>query len=384
MQTACAMTTSTATTSTASNRPRSSTPEVHYKTLRIGDLDIFYREAGREDAPVLLLLHGFPTSSNMYRNLIPRLASSFRVIAPDYPGYGQSSMPPREKFTYTFEHLADIVEQLVQKLKIEKLSLYVMDYGAPVGYRLALRHPDQIEGLIVQNANAYAEGLLGFWDPIKKYWNDPKKENRDALRGLVAPDATRWQYQNGVKDASLLDPTAWAVDQAGLDRPGNAEIQLDLLYDYRTNLPLYPRIPGVLSSLQAADADRVGKERRDIPRRRRGALSARPARRRDPSARHGALRARNPRGRDRRSRRGFPSSKATARVVGRAVRGAVRKREAATGDSTRRAYRPTTERTMFPSGSQRPRKFAERQEEGERDVSSGRGRPPESAGKVGG
>jgi pimeloyl-ACP methyl ester carboxylesterase len=234
------MSASTATASTSSNKPRSSTPEVHYKTARIGDLDIFYREAGPQNAPVLLLLHGFPTSSNMYRNLIPRLASSFRVIAPDYPGYGQSSMPPREKFTYSFEKLTDIVDQLVQMLKIEKFSLYVMDYGAPVGYRLALRHPTQVEGLVVQNGNAYTEGLLGFWDPIKKYWNDPKKENREALRSLVAPEATRWQYQNGVKDPSLLDPTAWALDQAGLDRPGNADIQLDLLYDYRTNVPLYP------------------------------------------------------------------------------------------------------------------------------------------------
>jgi pimeloyl-ACP methyl ester carboxylesterase len=226
-------------TSNAPNKPRS-TPEVHYKTARIGDLDIFYREAGRQTSPVLLLLHGFPTSSNMYRNLIPRLASSFRVIAPDYPGYGHSSMPPRDKFTYSFEKMTDIVEQLLQKLAIEKFSLYVMDYGAPVGYRLALRHPEQVAALIVQNGNAYTEGLLAFWDPIKKYWNDPKKENREALRSLVAPEATRWQYQNGVSDPSLLDPTAWEVDQIGLDRPGNAEIQLDLLYDYRTNVPLYP------------------------------------------------------------------------------------------------------------------------------------------------
>jgi pimeloyl-ACP methyl ester carboxylesterase len=233
------MATSTSATSTSANRPRSSAPEVHYKTARIGDLDIFYREAGPDGAPVLLLLHGFPTSSNMFRNLIPRLASSFRVIAPDYPGYGQSSMPPRDKFAYSFEKLTDVVEQLVQKLAIEKFSLYVMDYGAPIGYRLALRHPEQIEGLIVQNGNAYAEGLRGFWDPIRKYWNDPKSENREALRGLVAPEATRWQYQNGVNDASLLDPTAWMVDQIGLDRLGNADIQLDLLYDYRTNVPMY-------------------------------------------------------------------------------------------------------------------------------------------------
>jgi pimeloyl-ACP methyl ester carboxylesterase len=232
-----------AASSPATNDPpnrRRSTPEVHYKTARIGDLDIFYREAGRQTSPAVLLLHGFPTSSNMYRNLIPRLASSFRVIAPDYPGYGHSSMPPRDRFNYSFEKMTDVVEQLLQKLAVEKFSLYVMDYGAPVGYRLALRHPEQVEALVVQNGNAYTEGLRAFWDPIKKYWDDPKKENREALRSLVAPEATRWQYQNGVSDPSLLDPTAWEVDQLGLDRPGNAEIQLDLLYDYRTNVPLYP------------------------------------------------------------------------------------------------------------------------------------------------
>ncbi len=215
-------------------------PQVHYNTVRIGDVDIFYREAGAKSAPVLLLLHGFPTSSSMFRNLIPRLASSFRVIAPDYPGYGFSGMPDRKTFAYTFENMTNIVEQLTGKLELSKYSMYVMDYGAPIGYRLALRHPERVTGFIVQNGNAYDEGLLEFWDPIKKYWNDATPENRAALNFLVSPDATRWQYQNGVKDLTLLDPTTWTLDQLGLDRPGNGDIQLDMLYDYRTNVPFYP------------------------------------------------------------------------------------------------------------------------------------------------
>ena len=214
---------------------------VHYNTIRIGDGDVFYREAGAKSAPVLLLLHGFPTSSNMFRNLIPRLAGSFRLIAPDYPGYGFSSMPDRKNFSYTFENMTNIVEQLTEKLELAQYALYVMDYGAPIGYRLALRHPEKVTGLIVQNGNAYDEGLLAFWDPIKKYWGEPTPQNRAALEFLVKPEATKWQYQNGVDDISHLDPTTWTLDQAGMDRPGNADIQLDMLYDYRTNVPLYPQ-----------------------------------------------------------------------------------------------------------------------------------------------
>jgi pimeloyl-ACP methyl ester carboxylesterase len=217
------------------------TTTVHYNTVRIGDVDVFYREAGPKTAPVLLLLHGFPTSSNMFRNLIPRLAGSFRLIAPDYPGYGFSGMPDRKNFSYTFENMTTIVEQLVEKLNINAYALYVMDYGAPIGYRLALRHPERIKGLVVQNGNAYDEGLLKFWDPIKKYWADASAENRDALKFLVTADATKWQYQNGVSDVTHLDPTTWTLDQALMDRPGNGDIQLDMLYDYRTNVPLYPQ-----------------------------------------------------------------------------------------------------------------------------------------------
>jgi pimeloyl-ACP methyl ester carboxylesterase len=161
-------------------------------------------------------------------------------VAPDYPGFGQSSMPDRKSFAYTFENLTNVVEKLVDTLGLAGVSLYVMDYGAPIGYRLALRRPERVKGLVVQNGNAYDEGLGEFWGPIRKYWADPRPENRAALQVLFEPKSTRWQYENGVSDRTLLDPTTWLVDQVGLDRPGNRDIQLDLFYDYRTNLPLYP------------------------------------------------------------------------------------------------------------------------------------------------
>jgi pimeloyl-ACP methyl ester carboxylesterase len=223
---------------------------VHYKTARVNDLDVFYREAGPQSAPSILLLHGFPTSSNMFRNLIPRLAGSFHVVAPDYPGFGQSSMPDRKDFAYTFENLTNVVDELVGQLGLGKFSMYVMDYGAPIGYRLALRRPDQVQALIVQNGNAYEEGLREFWDPIKKYWADPSPENRAALHVLVEPKSTRWQYENGVADTTLLDPTTWTLDQAGLDRPGNREIQMDLFKDYGTNVPLYPEFQAFFRKYQ--------------------------------------------------------------------------------------------------------------------------------------
>ncbi len=223
---------------------------VHYKTARVSDLDIFYREAGLQTAPVIILLHGFPTSSNMFRNLIPRLAGSFHVVAPDYPGFGQSSMPDRQSFPYTFENLTNVVEMLVEQLGLGKFSLYVMDYGAPIGYRLALRRPDKVQALIVQNGSAYDEGLREFWDPIKKYWADPSPDNRTALHFLVDLKSTRWQYENGVTDVTLLDPTTWILDQIGLDRAGNREIQMDLFYDYGTNVPLYPQFQAFFRKYQ--------------------------------------------------------------------------------------------------------------------------------------
>ncbi len=235
---------------TSAGIPAEKQSAVHYKTARVNELNVFYREAGPQNAPVILLLHGFPTSSNMFRNLIPRLAGSFRVVAPDYPGFGQSSMPDRKDFAYTFENLTNVVDKLVEQLGLGKFSLYVMDYGAPVGYRLALQRPDKVQALIVQNGNAYEEGLREFWDPIKKYWADSRPENRTALHFLVEPKSTRWQYENGVSDRTLLDPTTWMVDQVGLDRPGNREIQMDLFRDYGTNVPLYPQFQAFFRKYQ--------------------------------------------------------------------------------------------------------------------------------------
>lgn len=214
---------------------------IHYQAVDIDGVKVFYRDAGPKDAPVLLLLHGFPTSSQMFRGLIPRLSDRYRIIAPDYPGYGYSDMPDRAKYAYTFDQTANTVEKLVDRLGIDRYALYVMDYGAPVGFRIAAKSPDRVTALIIQNGNAYDEGLLKFWDPIKAYWRTGAAAERENLRWLTTIKATYWQYTNGVKDVGLVSPDAWTVDQALLDRAGNAEVQLDLLYDYRTNVPLYPQ-----------------------------------------------------------------------------------------------------------------------------------------------
>ena len=217
-------------------------PVTHHRTLAVDGVNIFYREAGRADAQVVLLLHGFPTSSHMFRNLIPALADRYHLIAPDYPGFGQSDMPDRRTFAYTFDRFARLVEGLLDRLGVKRYAMYVMDYGAPVGWRLALAHPERITALVVQNGNAYEEGLKEFWDPIKAYWSDASDKHRQALRTLVALDSTKFQYTDGVADVSRVSPDNWIHDQALLDRPGNADIQLDLFYDYRTNVPLYPAV----------------------------------------------------------------------------------------------------------------------------------------------
>jgi len=216
--------------------------QVQYRTVKVNGLDIFYREAGPKDAPTLLLLHGFPTSSHMFRNLIPALADKYHVIAPDYPGFGYSSAPPVGEFDYSFANLANVIEQFTEQLKLKKYSLYLMDYGAPIGFRLAVKHPERVETLIIQNGNAYNEGLDNpFWEPVKAYWKNPAPEQGNKLRSLLTLDATKWQYTTGVRNQDVISPDTWGHVQPLLDRPGNQEIQLALFYSYGSNPALYPQ-----------------------------------------------------------------------------------------------------------------------------------------------
>lgn len=213
----------------------------HYHTISIDGVDIFYREAGMRGKPALLLLHGFPTSSHMFRNLIPLLAQQYHVIAPDYPGFGYSAMPDRNQFNYSFDKFADLIQKLMVQLAVQRYAVYVFDYGAPVGFRLFQQHPDRITAIISQNGNAYEEGIAGFWDPIKAYWKTRSESDREAIRWLTSKTATYWQYHNGVPEnlTTIISPDGWYHDQSLMDRAGNADIQLDIFYDYRTNLPLY-------------------------------------------------------------------------------------------------------------------------------------------------
>lgn len=215
--------------------------QVVHRSVKIEGLDIFYREAGPKDAPTLLLLHGFPTSSHMFRNLIPALADKYHVVAPDYPGYGNSSAPSVDDFDYTFDNLAKIIEKFTDQVGLQKYSIYLMDYGAPVGFRLAANRPERVETLIVQNGNAYDEGIDNdFWKPIKEYWKNRTDEQGDQLRSLLTLGATKWQYTHGVRNVDTISPDTWGHVQPLLDRPGNQEIQLALFYSYGSNPPLYP------------------------------------------------------------------------------------------------------------------------------------------------
>jgi pimeloyl-ACP methyl ester carboxylesterase len=216
------------------------TPIVNYLKTKVNDLNVFYREAGPKDAPVILLLHGYPTSSHMYRNLIPILSEKYHVIAPDLIGFGYSDAPHYKSFNYTFDNLTKYIQGFVDQLGLKRFAIQVFDYGAPVGYRLALANPEKITGIISQNGNAYEEGLSGGWEPIQKYWADPSKENRDNLRSMIAPETTQWQYFTGVSDKSLIAPESYSLDQFFLDRDENVEIQMDLFKDYASNVALYP------------------------------------------------------------------------------------------------------------------------------------------------
>ena len=210
------------------------------RTIDADGVNVFYREAGQPDAPVILLLHGFPTSSHMFRNLIPRLAGKYRVIAPDLPGFGFTEVPASRGYSYTFDSIAKTVLAFVDALGLKRYALYVFDYGAPVGYRLALAHPERISALVSQNGNAYEDGLSAAWNPIQRYWQNPTPENRDALRGFLTFEGTRGQYVAGVAHPETIAPESYTLDQALLERPGNTDIQLDLFLDYASNVKLYP------------------------------------------------------------------------------------------------------------------------------------------------
>jgi pimeloyl-ACP methyl ester carboxylesterase len=215
--------------------------KTRHRFVDVDRLKIFYREAGADTSPALLLLHGFPTSSHMFRDLIPALADDYHVVAPDLPGFGFSDAPDRAQFKYSFDQVADVIDRFTMVARLTRYAMYVFDYGAPVGFRLARRHPERITAIISQNGNAYAEGLSEGWNPIQRYWKEPTPENRAALRNFLTPEATKWQYVHGVPDESLVAPESYTLDALLLARPGNDEIQLDLFLDYASNVALYPK-----------------------------------------------------------------------------------------------------------------------------------------------
>lgn len=215
--------------------------KVHFRNVQVDNVKVFYRESGSKTAPTVLLLRGWGASSFMFRNLIPMLSEQYHVVAPDLPGFGFTEAPPRGEFKYSFETIADVVDKFTAKLGLERFAIYVFDYGAPTGLRLALRHPEKITAIISQNGNAYVEGLSKGWDPIKKCWADPSPANRDGLRGFMKLETNKWQYKEGVADKSLIEPEAYMLSQANFDTSGNVEIQLDLFCDYKSNVALYPQ-----------------------------------------------------------------------------------------------------------------------------------------------
>ncbi len=213
--------------------------DIAYRTADVDGLTVFYREAGAADAPTLVLLHGFPSASHMFRDLIPLLADRFHIVAPDLPGFGKSDMPARRDFDYTFEHITDVIDRLTERLGLDRFALYVFDYGAPVGFRIATRHPERITAIISQNGNAYEEGLSDGWNPLQAYWEEPSQANREAIRTMVEPQTTIWQYTHGVPDTTRVSPDGYGLDNYYLAR-GADESQLDLFLDYASNVALYP------------------------------------------------------------------------------------------------------------------------------------------------
>lgn len=215
-------------------------PSMKYRTVAVDALKVFYREAGASGNPKLLLLHGFPSASHMFRDLIPLLSDRFHIVAPDLPGFGQSDMPPRSQFKYTFENIARVIDRFTEVIGFDRFAVYVFDYGAPTGFRLAAWHPERITAIISQNGNAYQEGLSDGWNPIRTYWEDSSAANRNALRTFLAPETTRWQYTHGVPDSASVSPDGMSLDNFYLARPGADEVQLDLFGDYQSNIALYP------------------------------------------------------------------------------------------------------------------------------------------------
>src|SRR6516164_477993 len=213
---------------------------IQYKRVDVDGFGVAYREAGPLSGPVLLLLHGFPTSSHMFRDLMPKLADRYRVVAPDLPGFGQSDLPSRERFKYTFSNLAKVMTRFTEVLKLNRFAAYIFDYGSPTGLRMAVEHPERVTAIITQNGNAYVEGLSDRWNPIRAYWKEPTQANRDALRTLLTPETTYWQYTTGVKDTSLVSPDGYNLDNYYMTRPGAHDVQLDLFLDYASNVEMYP------------------------------------------------------------------------------------------------------------------------------------------------
>ena len=248
---------------------------IKYRTADVDGFKVFYREAGSADAPVLLLLHGFPTSSHMFRNLIPLLADRFRLVAPDLPGFGRSDMPARSEFAYTFDHVAGIIDRFTEALGLTRFAVYIFDYGAPTGLRIAAKHPERITAIISQNGNAYEEGLSEGWNPIRAYWQDPSTDNRNALRAFLKPETTVWQYTHGVPDPTAVSPDGYSLDNYYLARPGADEAQLDLFGDYKSNVALYPAFQAYFRAHKPPPPRGLGQERPVLPAAGRGGVQTR-------------------------------------------------------------------------------------------------------------